>query len=251
MQILKLGGSVITDKDKPQTADTQAIASLAKMLGRLWKADVRDIVLVHGAGSFGHVLVLEHNIDEGVETDEQKLAAAETHAACAKLTAILVGALIEEGVPAISLPPSMLITQTDKRIVKFDEKKVLDCLAMGQLPVLRGDMVPDTALGMSVCSGDQIVARLGRRAERIVLGTNVDGVMADGKVIPLITSQNFSKYEEHLRPSDSPDVTGGMAGKIKELLAGKVSAYVVNARHPERLEALLMGRKAVCTQIEF
>jgi isopentenyl phosphate kinase len=251
MQILKLGGSAITEKDRPQTPNLPAIRSLAQMLGRLWKSGVHDIVLVHGAGSFGHSLVLEHDIDNGVRTDEQKLAAAKTHAACAKLTSLLVEALLAEGVPAISLPPTMLITQTNKRIVKFDEKKVNDCLAAGYLPILRGDMVPDTALGMSVCSGDQIVARLGKKAKRIVLGTNVDGVMAEGKVVPLITSQNFAKFEKHLSISSSPDVTGGMAGKIKELLAGKVSAFVANAHHPERLEALLQGKKALCTQIEF
>ena len=251
MQILKLGGSVITEKDKPQTANLPAIRSLAQMLGRVWKSGVHDVILVHGAGSFGHALVLEHGIGEGVRTDAQRLAYSQVHTACAKLTALLVDALLAEGVPAISLPPALLITQTNKRIVKFDQKKVLDYLAMEYMPVLRGDMVPDTALGGSVCSGDQIVARLGRRAERIVLGTNVDGVMAEGKVVPLITSQNFSKYEVHLGVSSSPDVTGGMAGKIKELLAGRVSAYVTNARHPERLEALLMGKKTVCTQIEF
>jgi len=116
---------------------------------------------------------------------------------------------------------------------------------------LRGDMVPDTALGMSVCSGDQIVARLGKKAERIVLGTDVDGVLVGGKVVPLITSQNLCKIEPHLCDSSKPDVTGGMGGKIKELLAGKVSAYVVNARHPERIEALLQGKKTICTQIEW
>ena len=251
MQILKLGGSVITKKDQPQTADAESIRSLAQMLGKLWRANVRDLVLVHGAGSFGHSLVIEHRLDNGVRTDEQKLASAKTHAACAKLTALLVAELLGNGVPAISVPPALLITQENKRIIKFDEKKVTEYLSMGFLPILRGDMVPDIELGMSVCSGDQIVARLGKKAERIVLGTDVDGVVVDGKVVPLITSQNFSKFETHLRPSDSPDVTGGMAGKIKELLAGRVSAFVANARHPERLEALLMGKKAVCTQIEW
>ncbi len=251
MQILKLGGSVITYKDKPQSADLEAIRALAKMVGEAWQAGIRDIVLVHGAGSFGHSLVLEHKIDDGVSSDQQKVAVARTHAACAKLTALLVAALLENGVPALSFPPSMLIVQTHKRIVKFDEKKVLDCLAGGYLPILRGDMVPDTVLGMSVCSGDQIVARLGRRAERIVLGTDVDGVLVEGKVVPLITSQNFGNIEPHLSESGSPDVTGGMAGKIKELLQGKVSAYVANARHPERIGALLRGKRTICTQLEF
>jgi len=107
MQILKLGGSVITYKDKPQSADLEAIRALAKVIGEAWQAGIRDIVLVHGAGSFGHALVLERKIDNGVRTDEQKVGAANTHAACAKLTTILIEALLAEGVPIEAVDRAM------------------------------------------------------------------------------------------------------------------------------------------------
>ena len=48
--ILKLGGSVITAKSKPQTLNVRAIKNIAKIISEFDK----PIIVVHGAGSFGH-----------------------------------------------------------------------------------------------------------------------------------------------------------------------------------------------------
>ena len=115
--------------------------------------------------------------------------------------------------------------------------------------MLYGDMVPDSVLGGSVCSGDQIVAYLAKEAEFVVLATNVDGVLDDsGKLIEKITASNFSEMAKHLKKTEN-DVTGGMEGKIRELLSFQAPAYIVNAAYPERMEALMLGRKAICTEV--
>jgi len=119
------------------------------------------------------------------------------------------------------------------------------------VPVLYGDMVMDSSLGFSVCSGDQIVAYLAKWADKVVMASAVDGVMADGKVVPRITKKNFASVAKHLKKSDKPDVTGGMEGKIREIMNIGKPAYVVNAEKPERVEALLLGKKAICTKIEL
>ncbi|MEM4195305.1 MAG: hypothetical protein QXY05_03270, partial [Candidatus Anstonellales archaeon] len=83
-----------------------------------------------------------------------------------------------------------------------------------------------------------------------VLGTNVDGVLADGKVVEKITRKNFEKVSKHLGGAGTTDVTGGMRGKILEIMKARRPAYVVNALHPNRIEALLLGKKKpVCTEI--
>ncbi len=249
MQILKLGGSAITKKNVKMMPDVNAILSLAESFSRVWKAGARDIIIVHGAGSFGHALVLEYKINGGVKTEAQKLASAKTHSACAHLSSIIANALLSFGVPAISVPPAAIIKSKNKRIAQFDDAVVFDYLAAGVVPVLCGDMVPDSELGFSVCSGDQIVAYLGKKADRLVFATNVDGVMANGKLVEKISSKNFAQIEKHLTSSSSPDVTGGMAGKIKEIMSVKKPAYIVNALKPERVEAILLGKKAECTEI--
>ncbi|MDD5337021.1 MAG: isopentenyl phosphate kinase [Candidatus ainarchaeum sp.] len=249
MKILKIGGSFITKKSGYREPELENLQKIAKEIASIWKRGVRDFVLVHGAGSYGHALVLKYGINDGVRTDEQKRGYADTHAACSELSMLVVQALINEGIPALSISPANIIEQNNKRISKFNEAIVHEYLKNGFLPVLYGDMVPDSALGGSVCSGDQIVAYLAREAEFVVLATNVDGVLDDsGKVIERITPSNFSEIAKHLKKTEN-DVTGGMEGKIKELLSLQAPSYIVNAAYPERVEALMLGKKAVCTEV--
>lgn len=250
MKILKIGGSFITKKSGYREPDKANIRKAAKAVASLWKKGVRDFVLVHGAGSFGHALVLKYGINDGVRTDAQKLGCADTHSACAELSSLLVKALIGQGVPAIPIPPSSVLEQKGGRILAFNEAPVRGCLKSGFLPVLHGDMVPDSTMGASVCSGDQIVSYLGRGAEYVVLATNVDGVLdGEGKIIPAITSSNFSEISQHLKRREG-DVTGAMEGKLRELLALETPSYIVNAAHPERILGLMLGKKGIlCTEV--
>ncbi len=83
----------------------------------------------------------------------------------------------------------------------------------------------------------------------LVLATDVDGVLDEkGNVVPLITRSNFAEVSKHLRHTDN-DVTGGMKGKIEELLALDTVAYIVNGSHPERIEAVFSGKPVLCTQV--
>jgi isopentenyl phosphate kinase len=158
-------------------------------------------------------------------------------------------ALIKEGVPAISVPPSDIARSRNRRIIYMDRKVVFGRLKAGYVPVLFGDMIPDSVLGCSVCSGDQIVSYFGKYASRVVMATNVDGVLADGKLVPHITRKNIAQVSRHLSRSSAPDVTGGMAGKIREMMKCRAPAYIVNARKPARVLALLLGKEAVSTRI--
>ncbi|VVB98459.1 Isopentenyl phosphate kinase [uncultured archaeon] len=81
MKILKIGGSFITRKSGYREPDAQNIQKMAKSVALIWKKGIRDFVLVHGAGSFGHALVLKYGINDGVKTREQNLGYAHTHAA--------------------------------------------------------------------------------------------------------------------------------------------------------------------------
>ena len=249
MKILKLGGSFITRKSGYREADSANLQTAAKAVAAVWKKGVRDFILVHGAGSFGHALVLKYKINEGVKTREQKLGFADTHAACSELSSLLSNALISEGVPAISIPPASILEQKNRRISKFNDALVQAYMEAGFLPVLYGDMVPDSEIGGSVCSGDQIVSYLGKDAEFIVLATNVDGVLDDsGKVIPKITVANFSEIRRHLKKAEN-DVTGAMEGKLREILSLDAPSYIVNAAAPERIVGLMLGKSALCTEV--
>ncbi len=250
MQVLKLGGSVLTKKSGYLEEDQKNIDMIAEMLGKGWKDGIRDIILIHGAGSFGHPLVVKYNLDNGVKTDEQKRGAAETHSACVRLSTMFVDALNKNGVPAVSIPPAFLGKLKNKRISEFNRKPIDMLLELGYMPVLHGDMLPDSELGCAVCSGDQLVSWFGKDANRTILGTNVDGVLADGELVPEIHQSNFEEVSAHFTDAEHADVTGGMKGKIKELLGLGKPSYIANALYPERIEALLKGEKTLSTLVQ-
>ncbi|MBN2122467.1 isopentenyl phosphate kinase family protein [Candidatus Micrarchaeota archaeon] len=250
MQVLKFGGSVLTKKGGFMEEDSANIKSLAKMLGASWKAGIRDIILIHGAGSFGHPLVVKYGLTGKIETPEQEKGVEKTHSACVVLCNMLINALEKEGVPAVPLHPYDLGTLKNGRIEEFDSEAVEEVLKEGKLPVLHGDMMKDSELGYGVCSGDQLVSFFGKDAERIILGTNVDGVLdGSGKLIESITPGNFAEISSHFKKPEYADVTGGMEGKIREIMEIGKPAYVVNALFPERIAALLQGEDAACTRI--
>ena len=250
MKILKLGGSALTDKKGYRKPRPAAIKSLAESVAKIWRKGTRDLILVHGAGSFGHALVIKHGLQDGVKNTAQKLGYADTHAACSELSQMLVKELIANGAPAISIPPATILSLKDKRISSFDSKLVNDYLDAGYLPVLYGDMAPDSVLGGYPCSGDQIVSYLGKGADMVVLASDVDGVLDDkDNVIPSISRSNLEEVSAHLRHTEN-DVTGGMRGKIEELLGLGTTSYIVNAKKPERIISLFDGKEVPCTRIE-
>ncbi|MBN1169389.1 isopentenyl phosphate kinase family protein [Candidatus Micrarchaeota archaeon] len=247
MKILKIGGSILTDKSGYKVARPENIKKMAKVISEIWTRGERDLVVVHGAGSFGHPLVVKYKIDNGVSTDEQRYGCAATHSSCNELSGMFVSALVSEGVPAISIVPNLVIQQKNKRIEKLDMEAIRNYVSSGYLPVLYGDMVPDSELGSSVCSGDQIVSYMGKNAELIVLATDVDGVLdSDGNLIPKVTRDNFEQISSHLKERQN-DVTGSMKGKLEEIFHMGTKAYIVNAHHPERIIALMKGEEAPST----
>jgi len=75
---------------------------------------------------------------------------------------------------------------------------------------------------------DRIVSYLATRfgASRIGFGTAVDGVTADGRVVPEITPGTFEAVRHHIPGSEGTDVTGGMLGKVRELLGIDIDSYI-------------------------
>ena len=59
MFIIKIGGSVITDKAKQNSFKKDVIDNLAKQISKSKK----EIILVHGAGSYGHILAKKYNLN--------------------------------------------------------------------------------------------------------------------------------------------------------------------------------------------
>jgi len=255
---LKLGGSVITDKGSYLKANRPAIRRLAKEIG---ESCLPQILIVHGGGSFGHPLAEKYRIKEGFEREEQLLGFCEVRMAMIELNHLIVDALLRRHVPAVPLFPCSYVTTFKGRIQNVELTPFRELLRRGFTPVTCGDAVSDHALGFTILSGDQLISRLSvnLKVGRLVVGVDVDGVFTsdpninpDADLIERLSLREMKKLVSSLGRSTSTDVTGGMFGKISELIAAVengIEVIIVNASKPGRLLAALEGQDFVGTRI--
>ena len=114
-------------------------------------------------------------------------------------------------------------------------------LALGMVPVIHGDVVMDLSQGACIVSGDQLVRYLavGLKINRVGLATDVPGVLDGGSVVPKITRGTMP--ELHIGSSTHTDVTGGMKGKIDELLGLADAGIGSDIFHVSRVADFLNG----------
>ncbi len=258
--VLKLGGSVITEKNKPLTPNLQAIRRLS---GEIAQANVTSLVLVHGGGSYGHPIASAHRISLGFKDRTQIVGFSRTHEAMVSLNTLLVGNFLDQGLPALGMAPSSFIVTKNGRIHFFADEPLKQAINTGLVPVLYGDAMLDVDQGFSILSGDQISSFLAVRldADRLIMGVDVDGVFdADPKRDPtarLMPHLKLDKLEEvkaKIQGTRTPDVTGGMWGKILELktpVAKGVQTTILNALKPGVTLKALRGEEVVGTKIEI
>ena len=111
--ILKIGGSAITDKTGELAAKTEIINRLAEEIKR---ADLDNLIIVHGGGSFGHPTAAKYGIKDGYKDEPtQKLGFAETHHVMTVLNGLVMDALIWHEIPAISIAPSSCIINRQRQ----------------------------------------------------------------------------------------------------------------------------------------
>jgi isopentenyl phosphate kinase len=259
LTILKIGGSVITDKTGELAVRTAVINRLAE---EIQKASVKNLIIVHGGGSFGHPTAQKYGIKEGLKEDRQKVGFSETHHVMTVLNGLVLDALVWHSIPVLSLPPSCCVVTENGRIKYFEDAVLKKLLKMGFVPVLCGDVTLDEKLGFTVLSGDQIVAYLARKFEagKIVMGVDTDGlydadpkVAKNAKLFRHLTLSELEKVKEKLNGSTAADVTGGMLGKVAELVPAVeqgIPVAIVNAAKPNRVYKALMGETVEGTVVE-
>jgi isopentenyl phosphate kinase len=256
---LKIGGSVITDKSRELSIRMEVISRIANEIS---EAQPKNLVIIHGGGSFGHPIAQKYSIKEGFKSQAQMIGFAETHHIMTVLNGLFMDALVWRGIPAISITPSSCMLTKNGRITCFNEAPLKRLLEMGFIPVLYGDVVLDTEMGFTILSGDQIAAFLALKlnAEKIIIGVDVDGLYdRDPKISPRAKMFEHLKLNElieiqgKLGGSNVCDVTGGMSNKIAELIPALdqgIPVLIMNASKPGYVYKALRGEKVKGTFIE-
>lgn len=263
LYIIKLGGSVITEKEGNRfEVKREEIARISTEIKKAMDEKGFSLIVVHGAGPFGHTNVTEFDIDNGVSTEMQKEGYEKTVRDCNFLDSVVVEELKKAGIDAVGFDPNKFVKQDKKKIVEFCTKEIKNSLEEGKVPVLFGQMVPDKSLNASVMSGDAAIGFLAEKfgAKKVFLGTNVSGIFeedpkknSEAKRIPLIDGKNFDEIAERVGEAGTVDVTGGMQGKLeklREMLQG-ATALIFNANQEGSVYKALVGKQVEGTEIRL
>lgn len=226
---LKLGGSLLTDKTRPQALRADVLARLAdEIAAALDELPGLGLLVGHGSGSFGHIVAQRHGTRAGVRTPEGWRGYAETARLAAELNRLVVDALWEAGVPVLRIQPSASARCHDGELVSMDERPVSVALRHGLIPVVHGDVALDDVRGGTIVSTEQIFRWLAPRLRpaRVILVGEVEGVLSADpasrrpvQVIPNIHPDMLPELEQALGNSRGVDVTGGMVAKVQQMLA--------------------------------
>ena len=253
MIFLKLGGSLITDKNTPRAVRYDVLDRLMQETAEARAARPgQRLLLGHGSGSFGHVEARKYGTRHGVSTPAQWQGFAEVQHVAGLLNRLVVDAARQAGLPVVNCPPSASVVCHDGVIQSFAAEPIRTALEHDLVPLVYGDVAVDTVRGGTVVSTEDMFRHLAPKLgpQRILLAGIERGVLTrwpDGEVIPEITAET--------RPGASPlqiggshaaDVTGGMASKVSEMLAlvkamPGCAVQIFSGEAPGRVGAALRG----------
>ncbi|HYL05322.1 MAG TPA: isopentenyl phosphate kinase [Thermoanaerobaculia bacterium] len=259
--LVKLGGSLLTDKT---AVDAVRPAILARLAAEIAASAVPALVLAHGSGSFGHVAARRYGLAAGLRHGGGQLPGVSlTQERAAALHWQVCAALAAAGLHPFSLAPSSSVVADGGRPLAIAVEPLLLALAHGLLPVLYGDVVLDRLQGVAICSTERLFDLLaselrahGVRVRRVLWLGETDGVYdAAGRTLPRLDAGEWARRGElrgAIGGAAGTDVTGGMLHRVETALAlaaRGIPSLIANGTTPGLLAAALRGEPVPGTEI--
>ncbi len=256
--VIKLGGGLITDKSSMKKFDRKAVDEVVDSLCSVSELGA-SIVLVHGAGSYGHLLAKEYEIASGLKLDkevEQWAAVEEIRSDMRELNALIIGRMNERGLECSFHPPSDWATGTGADF--SGDVSHFERGADEPIPITFGDVVDtDDETKFGILSGDDLMMRLSTECDAthcIFLIGDSDGVLTgppgeDGSVLITQLGPETTVNGKH---NSEIDVTGGIGLKIErslEIAKLVQEVWIIDGREPGRVIDLLTSGKTIGTKI--
>ncbi|MEP7285641.1 MAG: isopentenyl phosphate kinase [Chloroflexota bacterium] len=258
LTFIKLGGSLITDKRESQHFH-QAIMQRAagEIVQALAAQPSLRLLIGHGSGSFGHVAAQKYGTATGVHSLDAWRGYAEVATIARRLNSLVVEALFEAGLPVLSIQPSSSAQCDDGKIISMAVEPIRAALEHQLVPVVYGDVALDSQRGGTIISTETIFFTLAESLHpaRIMLLGEVEGVYdASGNIIPHITPDNLESIATALGGSHGTDVTGGMASKVRQMVAlaqqlPGLQIRIFSGTTPGQIESAVTGQSAPGTLI--
>ena len=257
---VKIGGSLITDKNKPFSVKERALEIISTEVKKAFDSG-KQLIVGHGAGSFAHVPAKKYQTHKGVINDESYRGIAEVADVAAQLNRIVIKALLNAGVNAVSISPLSTMVAENHTLKSLCSESIEEALRLHLLPVVYGDQILDTKVGCTIFSTEMVLEYLalhlkqkGYQIERIIHCGQTNGVYDEnGQTIPVITPQNISTYAAAIGGSGGTDVTGGMEHKVMETLElakQGIPGLIIDGIEHGTLSEAVMGKPILGTRIE-
>jgi isopentenyl phosphate kinase len=223
MIFLKLGGSLITRKERPQSARVDVISRLANEIAEGFHT-ISDLKLLigHGSGSFGHFVADQYKTHLGASSREDWYGFTEVWAAANRLNRLVVDSLLQNGLPILSMPPSASAISERGKIIEMAIEPLKHAMEAGLIPVVQGDVSFDQEQGSAIISTEEVFQYLAPQLKPslILLAGIEPGVYKDypdcTELLPTLTEKTLGDYL--VAPAATTDVTGGMADKVHQAL---------------------------------
>lgn len=274
--LVKLGGSLITDKRRPATARPAVLRRLAREIGGAVErgivaglgrgaagAGAARLIVGHGSGSFGHVAATAAGFHRGPLAPDRLAGVAATQAAARDLHRRVVAALARAGALPFSIAPGSALVAAAGRPATFAVEPVARALVLGFTPVVFGDVVLDREWGAAIASTETVFAELAARlpllpaprfrvVRAIWLGETGGVYDAAGRPIAEITAANAAAARGAARGAAGTDVTGGMLHRLDialALAARGIESWIVDGTVPGLLARALAGEPVPGTRV--
>lgn len=259
LTLVKLGGSLITNKSKLFTLREDVLKNAVGQLVKAWNEGER-FVLGHGSGSFAHAPAEKYQTIKGRLDKQSPYGAAMVSDAACQLNRLVVAECLKQKLPAITISP-MAISRAKSRIAtSVNLWPILSSLKAGLVPVVYGDPILDSDQDYTIWSTETVLNNIALQwgssdyqITKVVHCGETDGFMVNGKVVLEINSNNFEQMRQSITETAGFDVTGGMLHKVEESLRlaqeKGIDSYIIGGNHGWNLYRAIVGQDFVGTKV--
>ena len=238
MILIKLGGSIITNKQKPLSPRRKTINNILKEIGKIKE----PIIIVHGGGSYGHYWSVKYDMHtKPAKTSPKGVAIVKN--SMVELNKIILDSAVKNRINSYCLPPTDFMN--GNKAIKSKILTINDISKSGLTPITFGDALWFGQKKSYILSGDVIMTTIGKilKPRLSVFVLDVDGVYSDLKTKKLI--YDFKKEKPEIK-NNKMDVTGGMTRKITEankMAKAGLKVFFVNGNKPKRITDAVSGKR--------
>jgi isopentenyl phosphate kinase len=257
--VIKLGGGLITDKSQYKVVHEDRINLVCEVISKLIESNAK-VILVHGAGSFGHLEAKKWNLATGYDEEiieQQRLAVKNVRNDMIELNNHVLKGLKKFNISGISHPPSEWANDLGPKF-----KGDISILEIGNKDIIQvtfGDVVDVLdKREFGILSGDDLMVRICKEipgiSHCIFLLGDTEGLLTKppnekgSELIPL-----WSKEQEITGIHDSDqDVTGGIflkAQSASDISQNIDNVWLIDGRKPERILELVETGNTIGTKV--